>query len=273
MAVAQAVRTEARQEGLSVMVSVVRPSRNKAAHVPSVIRRLEAALGEQRRKILVVNDSDDEITVRRWDEIAAIHPHLRWWHRTVGNGPATAVVDRMSAATGSVVVVMDADGQHPPDVVPQLVYAVAQADVVIGSRACLAGWHRRALSRLSRTLAHGCCHRLRATGDPMSGFFTLWAGNVDLAALDPTGWKILVEILMVADSAVVMDVPFAFAERVGEISRLDGRAQIASARHLPLELVGAVIKPSFLARWSSPSSARDPSPSTDRHSPKSAELE
>ena len=232
-------------------VSVVLPSRNEAACLPAVLTGLAAALGEQLHEIIVVDDSDDGVTVGRLEELALTTPSLRWWHRGVGTGLATAVVEGMRAATGAAVVVMDADGQHPPAVVPQLVAALRMADVAVGSRyavggsrAGLSGWHRLALSRGSRGLAHVCCARLRATSDPMSGFFALRAGSVDVAALRPAGWKILAEVLTVADRATVVDVPFVFADRVAGQSRLDRRAQWESARHL------------FGREWDSPADRR-----------------
>lgn len=217
-------------------VPVIQPSRNEAPSLPIVLAGLASAPGGRLREILVADERDDDRTVAM---LAAEHPRLRWRHRDQGRGLARAVVEGLAAATGSSLVVLDADGQHPPDAVPRLVEALERADVAVGSRhaaggspAGLAGWRRVALSRLSRTLAHSCCARLRATTDPMSGFFAVRTGALDGAVLAPRGWKLLVEILMAAPSATVVDVPFMSAAPVGGQSRFHLGAPVDSAHHL-----------------------------------------
>ena len=54
--------------------------------------------------------------------------------------------------------------------------------------------------------------RLRNVTDPMTGFFAVRTGTVDLAALQPRGFKILLEILARTKLAVVEE-PFVFGER------------------------------------------------------------
>ena len=86
-------------------------------------------------------------------------------------------------ARGTWVVVMDADLQHPPEVVPELVAAGTRdgADVVVasryaegGSRGGLSDRYRRFVSACS-TLATKLFFRTALTqiSDPMSGFFAV----------------------------------------------------------------------------------------------------
>jgi dolichol-phosphate mannosyltransferase len=55
--------------------------------------------------------------------------------------------------------------------------------------------------------------RLRSVSDPMSGFFAVRRSAVDVGALQPKGFKILLEMLVSGSALVTRDVPFRFGER------------------------------------------------------------
>ena len=60
-----------------------------------------------------------------------------WLERNAGKGTAVAAGIEALLASGTrpeAVVVVDADGQHPPERIPQLAAAAATADLVIGDR-------------------------------------------------------------------------------------------------------------------------------------------
>ena len=74
---------------------------------------------------------------------------------------------------------IDADLQHPPELLPELLQLAEQNDVVIGSRYAkrngLKGWNpvRAAVSRLSTLVASPLINKKLHVTDPMSGFFVI----------------------------------------------------------------------------------------------------
>src|SRR6185312_7185378 len=141
------------------------------------------ALAGPDSEILFVDDSDDDTCER----IAAAADNaslpVRVVHRDPENrsgGLGGAVMSGMLLARGDYVCVMDADLQHPPELVPTLVdraLASDSPDVVVASRYCagastsLRGL-RAAVSWSTTALAKTLFRKaLRRVSDPMSGFF------------------------------------------------------------------------------------------------------
>jgi dolichol-phosphate mannosyltransferase len=123
-------------------------------------------------------------------------------------------------------------------VIPALVAAIERgAQVAVASRFAPGGADRLAPAR--RLNAHGAraaarmaLTEARRTTDPLSGYFAVQTASVPLAALAPRGWKILLEILVRGAPRAVADVPYTFAPRRGDRSKLTWRTQIDFLRHL-----------------------------------------
>ncbi|SKC37616.1 glycosyltransferase [Krasilnikoviella flava] len=216
---------------MTVDVTVVVPTYNEGPNVAELVRRLAAALGPDGGgqvvpggvEVLFVDDSRDD-TPAVIEQVAARSAlPVRMIHREVPDGGLSgAVVAGLRAATGERVVVMDGDLQHPPEMVPVLLATAREtgADVVVASRYTgrgdaggLDGRYRRWVSKASGLLARSMFPvKLRDVSDPMTGFFVVRRAAVDLAALRPRGFKILLEILA-RQRLVVVEEPFVFGER------------------------------------------------------------
>jgi dolichol-phosphate mannosyltransferase len=134
---------------------------------------------------------------------------------------------------------MDADLQHPPEVIPGLLKAADDgAEVVVGSRYVEGGgcqeWSlfRKLVSRVSTIMAHVFLPPTRPVKDPMSGFFLFDRKVVANAKLQPRGYKILLEILMEGEFSKVTEMPFTFVTRDEGESKLNTKQQIEYIRHL-----------------------------------------
>ena len=134
-------------------------------------------------------------------------------------GLGGAVQEGFKLARGTVFAVMDADLQHPPEVVPALVSPVllGEAALVAGSRyswagadAGLAGPGRQLLSRTCRAVVHLLLPVSRPLQDPMSGLFAFRRSLLDGVVLEPTGYKILLEVTVRTRPAPVRNVGFRF---------------------------------------------------------------
>jgi dolichol-phosphate mannosyltransferase len=209
-------------EPVAPLVSVVLPTKEEAGNVELIAARLDRVLPDVPLEVIFVDDSDDETpdAIRR---IRSRRP-VRLVHRPPAErsgGLSGAVVAGLGVARGEWVCVMDADLQHPPEVIGAML-AQAQStasDVVVGSRFCSGGnvgpFRRarkvfsRAASRIALTLFPG----LRHVSDPMSGFFLVRRDSLELDTLEPRGFKILLEILVRTPGLRVSEVPFEFGER------------------------------------------------------------
>jgi dolichol-phosphate mannosyltransferase len=105
----------------------------------------------------------------------------------------------------------------------------SRADVVVASRYCHEGnvrgfsAFRLAVSRGSAMLAKALFpRRLRSVSDPMSGFFLVRRSAVDTCALEPKGFKILLEILVSRSTLVTTEFRFASASDTPARARLRG---------------------------------------------------
>ncbi|MEV8341831.1 glycosyltransferase family 2 protein [Streptomyces niveus] len=227
-------------------VTVIIPTFNEAANVKELLRQLtESVPSRLPCEVLFVDDSTDgtpaAIAEAAQDcpfPVAVIHRD-----EPVG-GLGGAVVEGLRTAGSEWIVVMDADLQHPPSLVPELVAAGERttADLVVasryvdgGSRAGLAGGYRVAVSRAATWLTKGLFpRRLRGISDPMSGFFAIRRGAVtaDADGLRPLGYKILLELAVRCRPQQVAEVPFVFRDRFAGESKSTAREGGRFLRHL-----------------------------------------
>ncbi|TGO05216.1 glycosyltransferase [Serinibacter arcticus] len=208
--------------------TIIVPTYNEAPNIVELVRRLSATVPDG-CEILVVDDStDDTPDVVRAVALTSTVP-VRLIHRDepVG-GLGGAVVEGLREASHRWCVVMDGDLQHPPEMVPVLLetgrgtgvdVVVASRRIAGGSSDGLADARRRVVSSAAITLTRAMFpRRLRDCTDPMTGFFALDRQRVDLDALQPEGFKILLEILA-RHRLTVVEEPFVFAERFAGTSK------------------------------------------------------
>lgn len=129
-------------------VSVVIPAYKEAAAIGDVVSRMRAAAAW--REMLVVDDGSPDDTAARATAAGATvlrHPYNK------GNG--AAVKTGLRAASGTYVLIIDADGQHQPEDAVHLVSRLGQYDLVVGARpsATQAGVVRRAGNALLNRFA------------------------------------------------------------------------------------------------------------------------
>lgn len=226
-------------------VSVIVPTRNEAGNVRELTQRLaqSMAVTDSTWELLFVDDSDDDTP----DRIAALCREFRFVrlvHRVPGErqgGLSGAVVLGFSAAEGRVMVVMDGDLQHPPEIVPSLAAPVLSGacSIAVGSRYVedtdltgLAGPYRRMVSQVSRMGVRSVFPRIREVRDPLSGLFAVDRSVITDASLAPEGFKILLEVLIRGHWDTVREVSYTFAARESGGSKAGWREGTQFLRHV-----------------------------------------
>lgn len=223
---------------MSKALSIVIPTYKEVENIVPLVERVGKALTDYDYEILFVDDNSRDGSVEAVEKLSARYP-VHILVRTTERGLASAVVHGINNSEGDRVLVMDADLQHPPEVIPSLIKAADDgADVVVGSRYVAGGscgeWglFRRLVSKVSTTIAHIFLPPTRSVKDPMSGFFMFDREVVADAKLQPRGYKILLEVLMEGSVEKAAEVPFTFVTREGGESKLTVKQQVEYLRHI-----------------------------------------
>ena len=223
---------------MSRAISIIIPTYNEKDNIIPLVERIDHTLSNYDYEIVFVDDSSRDGTAELAIALSPKYP-VKVVVRQNKRGLASAVVDGLIQATGQIVGVMDADLQHPPEVVPDLLQATKSgADIAVASRYVKGGgcqgWGlvRRIISKGAIILAHLLLPSTRRVRDPMSGFFMFNRQVVAHADLKPTGFKILLEILMEGEFQNIAEVPYTFSVRSGGESKLNARQQIDYLKHI-----------------------------------------
>jgi dolichol-phosphate mannosyltransferase len=189
-------------------------------------------------EIVVVDDNSPDGTAKESRALVDNFP-VKTIVRTEERGLSTAVVEGLAHASGGIVVVMDADLQHPPETIPALVREIENgADLAVASRYVPGGQTpglnliRKLASRGATVAAHLLLPATRSASDPMSGFFAFRRSVLNGAVLKPVGFKILMEILGLGKYDKVAEVPISFEIRDQGQSKLRFRQQVDYLIHL-----------------------------------------
>ncbi len=204
------------------------PTLHEAATIGRVLDRLRASLDPLAvpYELIVVDDDSQDGTENIVKEKAARDRRVRLLIRRGEHGLAGAITDGWKCSQAEVVGVMDADLQHPPELLPQL-WEKMQAgyDLAIASRYAAPGsmssWNplRRAISEVGVLLAKPVQKRTIPVKDPLSGFFLVRRRCLEGLELQRHGFKLLLEILVRGHISSVAEVPFSFGTRQGGESK------------------------------------------------------
>ena len=220
--------------------SIVVPTYCESENVPKLVEELVKHVKDF--ELIVVDDnSPDRTWLTSLESMAKNGVRGIVVRRLNSKGLATAVLLGIQVAKNEIVVVMDADLQHPPSVVPRLVEVVAQGcDIAIASRyvegGSVEGWSfvRKTISKGAILLARLLLPQARSVRDPVSGFFAIKRSLVleVLEHLDPEGFKILLELLVKTRWRCVKEIPYSFGLRIHGKSKLGVGQILRYVKHL-----------------------------------------
>jgi len=116
-------------------ISVVLPAFNEAGNIAPMAAALDALLPPLGRyEIVFVDDGSSDGTLNAIRAAAAAYPHVRYISFTRNFGHQDALRAGLKHARGRAVIVMDADFEHPPELIPELVAAWRAGTKVVATR-------------------------------------------------------------------------------------------------------------------------------------------
>jgi glycosyltransferase involved in cell wall biosynthesis len=201
-------------------VSVVIPTLNEADNLPHVLPAIPAWVHEI---VLIDGGSEDgtiDVAKQLRDDLVII--------QDLTPGKGAALRRGFAAATGDIIVMIDADGSMDPGEIPRFVGAlVGGADFAKGSRFCHGGgttdmqWYRRVGNAvLTRMVRLGFGGRY---SDLCYGYNAFWTRTVERLELDADGFEIetLMNIRALRANLAITEVPSFESERLFGASHLN----------------------------------------------------
>jgi dolichol-phosphate mannosyltransferase len=223
-------------------VSIIIPTYNESQNILRVLKSIERHIPKNiTTQTIIVDDNSPDGTGKIVEDYMKNVKKIAGYtidiiHRKTKDGLSSAVLRGIQYATGNAIVVMDSDLSHPPNLLPKIIDALRQPkwDIVIASRyvsgGAIKGWtiKRKILSKGATMIAK------RGLGvnakDPMSGFFAFKRQIIQGLKFDAIGYKMLLEILVKAKNANVLEIPYTFTNRKFGSTKLDARTAIDYAK-------------------------------------------
>lgn len=212
-------------------VLVLIPTYNERENLAMIVQRVRAAVPTA--DVLVLDDNSPDGTGQLADDLAAADPQVRVLHRQGKEGLGKAYLAGFQVGLDDgydALVEIDADGSHRPEHLPQMLAALADADVVIGSRWVPGGevvnWplHRKALSVGANAYIRFMLGM--PVRDATAGYRIYRAQalrTIELHDVESHGYCFQTDLTWQAIRAglQVVEVPISFVEREAGASKMD----------------------------------------------------
>ncbi len=223
---------------LSVVVPTFNEIENLCDFLAAVRRSLDAALPGN-YEIIVVDDDSPDGTWEAAARMAAGFPQLRVVRRVGERGLARAVIRGWQAARGSVLGTINADFQHPPELLGRMVARLAESDLVVATRhgdgGSLGDWgvKRRLTSwgagLIGRILLPEVFQRI---SDPLSGCYLIRREAIAGTELRPLGYKSLMEVVIRGRVRGIRECGYEMRKRNRGKSKVHALHPVQYVRHV-----------------------------------------
>ncbi|QUL38349.1 glycosyltransferase family 2 protein [Erythrobacter sp. JK5] len=216
---------------MTLDLAIILPTLNERGNLAPLVGRIEEALGAEGWEVLIVDDDSEDGTADEARALALHDRRVRVIQRIGRRGLASAAIEGFCATPAPYCAVMDADHQHDPALLPQMLASLTagEAEICVASRfvegSSTVDWAEPERERLSG-LANAMARRLTGVDltDPMSGYFMLPTASARalVPRLSGIGFKILLDLLATSDKPMkIREFPLTFARRREGESKLD----------------------------------------------------
>ncbi len=199
-------------------VSVVVPTYNEEENIQDFLREVKEELADCKLEIIIVDDSEDNTGSIIWENYED-DSEINLIEREEAKGIGSAYKKGFSQANGDKVVQMDADFSHQPEYIENLLEALEDSDIAVGSRYVEGGDRNDPIYRRINPLIGSYLYRYglgSPVNDVTSGFKAYRSETLqDLPEYLPDGFHFQAASLMslVEKGADVKEVPIDFRPR------------------------------------------------------------
>ncbi|MGA2775719.1 MAG: polyprenol monophosphomannose synthase [Candidatus Omnitrophota bacterium] len=212
------------------MISIVIPTYNEAENIRDILIRTMDAMNAVRLsyEIIVVDDSSPDETVNIAINVLKNNGKVIC-RLGKPRSLSLSVLDGINAANGEAVVIMDADGSHPPELINEFYTHFSLGyDLAIASR-YVAGGGTTGFSLSRKIISYGACllgRFVTSVHDNTSGYFCIRRSCLEGVKLTPRGFKIGLEIFVKAKYRSYKEIPYIFSNRAKGKSKLGSKVML-----------------------------------------------
>lgn len=135
-------------------VDIIVPCYNEEACLPAFYEETQKILGQisgYSFTYILVNDGSQDGTLSRMKELAAAHSHVRYLSFSRNFGKEAAMYAGLKYSVGDLIILMDADLQHPPALIPDMLQGIEEGHDCCAARRTDRNGESKIRSFFSRT--------------------------------------------------------------------------------------------------------------------------
>ncbi|MFZ8800754.1 MAG: glycosyltransferase [Candidatus Nanopusillus sp.] len=206
---------------MNIDVSIIIPTLNEKENINELVERIKKSLNDIKYEIIFVDDGSKDGTIKEIEKLKKKYKNIKLIERGSKNGLSSAFLDGVKYSDGKYIVLMDADLQHPPELLKEMYKKALEGyDLVIASRYIKGGkienWSiiREFISKTAIIIAYIFLPETLKVKDPISGYFLIKKDLLDnFKVSDPFSYKVLLDILVKVNYNRLIEIPYTFKER------------------------------------------------------------
>jgi dolichol-phosphate mannosyltransferase len=209
-------------------LSVIVPTYNESENIVELVDRIEKLIDFTSFELVIVDDNSPDGTAKIAEALNDKYGNIKICRRSGKHGLSSAVFYGFEKAATKTLAVIDADLQHPPEILLKMYAKLSEGyDLVVASRYIDGGkiedWtsSRMILSKGAIMLAHLFLPKTRRVKDATSGCFVVRREVMDGVKFETIGFKLLLEILAKGKLNQIAEVPYIFRNRSNGNSNLN----------------------------------------------------
>ena len=145
----------------SLSLSIITATLNEWGNVSQFVDRVEKAVGKGPHEIIVVDDNSSDGTIELLEKISLSNPNVRIIVNSQREGLLRSNLRGLKESRGGIKIVMDADLQHPPEIIGNIVRRLEGGeDFAVMSRFVNGSqiYNRNPYREYATSLAISLCH-------------------------------------------------------------------------------------------------------------------
>lgn len=199
-------------------ISVILPTYNEKNNIGKLINSILKII-KQPLEIIVVDDNSPDKTWKIVEKIKKKNNNVKLLRRMDKKGLASALYDGISLSRGNIIVWMDCDFSHPPELIPKLIDSMDSYDIIIASRYVKNGGDERSFIRVLTSRAINLFANVFLTSgikDYTTGFVATKRNALNKIKFSPRGYgEYCIEFLYESykNGLKIKEIPYTFYSR------------------------------------------------------------